>query len=62
MADVYPIFQLGWFPDYSDADNYLSSFFNTDNFLNNHFSNAEVRRAHRRPGDRAGPRGTRTRS
>ena len=41
-ADVYPVYQLGWFPDYSDADNYLSPFFQTDNFLKNHFSNAEV--------------------
>jgi peptide/nickel transport system substrate-binding protein len=41
-ADVYPMYQLGWFPDYSDADNYLSPFFQTDNFLANHFSNAEL--------------------
>ncbi|MBB5632232.1 peptide/nickel transport system substrate-binding protein [Cryobacterium mesophilum] len=41
-ADVYPMYQLGWFPDYSDADNYLSPFFQTDNFLKNHFSNAEI--------------------
>ncbi|WP_353828005.1 ABC transporter substrate-binding protein [Agromyces sp. SYSU T0242] len=42
-ADVYPAYQLGWFPDYSDADNYLSPFFLTDvNFLGNHYSNPEV--------------------
>jgi len=41
-ADVYPMYQLGWFPDYSDADNYLSPFFKTENFLANHFSDAEV--------------------
>ncbi|MBN9606197.1 MAG: peptide ABC transporter substrate-binding protein [Actinomycetales bacterium] len=41
-TDVYPIYQLGWFPDYSDADNYLSPFFQEDNFLGNHFSDAEV--------------------
>ncbi|MBX3088567.1 MAG: peptide ABC transporter substrate-binding protein, partial [Cryobacterium sp.] len=41
-ADVYPIYQLGWFPDYSDADNYLTPFFLTENFLQNHFSNAEI--------------------
>lgn len=41
-ADAYPMYQLGWFPDYSDADNYLSPFFQTDNFLANHFSNAEL--------------------
>ncbi|RMI06641.1 ABC transporter substrate-binding protein [Cellulomonas triticagri] len=41
-ADVYPAYQLGWFPDYSDADNYLTPFFLTDNFLGNHYDNAEV--------------------
>ena len=41
-ADVYPIYQLGWFPDYSDADNYLSPFFQTENFLGNHYSNPEM--------------------
>ncbi len=41
-ADVYPIFQLGWFPDYSDADNYVSPFFVKNNFLVNHYDNPEV--------------------
>jgi len=41
-ADVYPAYQLGWFPDYSDADNYLSPFFLTENFLGNHYDNPEV--------------------
>ncbi|WP_292835241.1 ABC transporter substrate-binding protein [Microbacterium sp.] len=41
-ADVYPAYQLGWFPDYSDADNYLAPFFLENNFLGNHYSNAEV--------------------
>lgn len=41
-ADVYPAYQLGWFPDYSDADNYLTPFFLTENFLGNHYSNPEV--------------------
>ena len=41
-SDVYPAYQLGWFPDYSDADNYLSPFFLTENFLGNHYSNQEV--------------------
>ena len=27
VKDVYPAYQLGWFPDYSDADNYLTPFF-----------------------------------
>ncbi|MWV60707.1 ABC transporter substrate-binding protein [Rathayibacter sp. VKM Ac-2754] len=41
-SDVYPAYQLGWFPDYSDADNYLSPFFIKENFLANHFDDAEV--------------------
>ncbi|MBN9179793.1 MAG: peptide ABC transporter substrate-binding protein [Microbacterium sp.] len=41
-ADTYPMYQLGWFPDYSDADNYLSPFFSKDNFLVNHYDNADV--------------------
>ncbi|UEJ81686.1 ABC transporter substrate-binding protein [Brachybacterium halotolerans subsp. kimchii] len=44
VADVYPAYQLGWFPDYSDADNYLSPFFIKDNFLANHYDNAEVQK------------------
>jgi peptide/nickel transport system substrate-binding protein len=41
-ADAYPAYQLGWFPDYSDADNYLTPFFLTKNFLSNHYSNQQV--------------------
>jgi peptide/nickel transport system substrate-binding protein len=41
-ADVYPMYQLGWFPDYSDADNYLSPFFLKDNFLKNHYDDPAV--------------------
>ncbi|WP_454114445.1 ABC transporter substrate-binding protein [Microbacterium lacticum] len=41
-ADVYPAYQLGWFPDYSDADNYLTPFFLEKNFLGNHYVNPEV--------------------
>jgi peptide/nickel transport system substrate-binding protein len=40
--DVYPAYQLGWFPDYSDADNYLTPFFLTENFISNHYDNKEV--------------------
>ncbi|SCX39870.1 peptide/nickel transport system substrate-binding protein [Klenkia marina] len=42
VADVYPAYQLGWFPDYSDADNYLTPFFLDGGFLGNHYSNAQV--------------------
>ncbi|OZG67403.1 ABC transporter substrate-binding protein [Bifidobacterium eulemuris] len=38
----YPLYQLGWFPDYSDPDNYLSPFFRDGNFVNNGYSNAEI--------------------
>ena len=41
-ADVYPAYQLGWYPDYSDADNYLTPFFLKANFLGNHYDNPEV--------------------
>ncbi|MGV8966448.1 MAG: ABC transporter substrate-binding protein [Cellulomonas sp.] len=41
-ADAYPAYQLGWFPDFSDADNYLTPFFDVDNFLGNHFENPEI--------------------
>lgn len=44
VADVYPAYQLGWFPDYSDADNYLTPFFSLDNFLGNHYDNADVQK------------------
>lgn len=44
--DVYPAYQLGWFPDYSDADNYLVPFFyDTDKspaFLANHFRDEDL--------------------
>ena len=42
VADVYPAYQLGWFPDYSDPDNYLTPFFTENNFLANHYSNPDV--------------------
>jgi peptide/nickel transport system substrate-binding protein len=38
----YPAYQLGWFPDYPDADNYLASFYSSDTFLANGYSNERV--------------------
>jgi peptide/nickel transport system substrate-binding protein len=35
--DTYPIYQLGWFPDYVDGDNYLSPFLVEDNFVHAHY-------------------------
>ncbi|GAB3283123.1 ABC transporter substrate-binding protein [Sinomonas notoginsengisoli] len=40
--DVYPMYQLGWFPDFSDPDNYLTPFFSKNTFLKNHYDNATV--------------------
>ncbi|MGI9084855.1 MAG: ABC transporter substrate-binding protein [Aeromicrobium sp.] len=39
-ADAYPVFQLGWFPDFPDADNYLSPFLTEGpgNFTNSHYN------------------------
>ncbi|WP_124039759.1 ABC transporter substrate-binding protein [Neoactinobaculum massilliense] len=42
--DAYPLFQLGWFPDFPDPDNYLTPFFSENSFLLNHYDNAEVRK------------------
>ena len=42
VKDLYPAYQLGWFPDYSDADNYLTPFFSKENFLANHYDNTAV--------------------
>src|SRR3954465_4425828 len=45
-SDVYPAYQLGWFPDFSDAHNYLTPFFqntaDTTNFLANHYNNPAI--------------------
>ena len=42
VADAYPVYQLGWFPDYPDADNYLTPFFGPDNFLQSHFESPAI--------------------
>lgn len=38
----YPLYQLGTFPDYADADTYLTPFFGTGNALKNHYDDADV--------------------
>ncbi|NUS44895.1 MAG: peptide ABC transporter substrate-binding protein [Mycobacteriaceae bacterium] len=40
--DSYPVFQLGWFPDYPDADNYLTPILGPNNMTKNHFSSPDV--------------------
>jgi len=42
VKDAYPVYQLGWFPDFPDADNYLTPFFIPDNFIGNHFDAPEI--------------------
>jgi peptide/nickel transport system substrate-binding protein len=42
FTDKYPQFQLGWFPDYPDPDDYVGNFLSKTSFLNIHFDNAEV--------------------
>ncbi len=39
---AYDLFILGWFPDYLDADNYLSPFFVDGGFYQNNYSNQQV--------------------
>ncbi|MBC7630696.1 ABC transporter substrate-binding protein [Aeromicrobium sp.] len=47
-ADAYPVFQLGWFPDFPDADNYLSPFLapykkdKSGNFTNSHYNDEDT--------------------
>lgn len=39
FTDKYPIYELGWFPDYTDPDNYTSPFYSKESFLNIHYNN-----------------------
>ncbi len=36
-ADAYPEYQLGWFPDFPDADNYFAPFLVPNNFVGAHY-------------------------
>jgi peptide/nickel transport system substrate-binding protein len=40
--NAYDLFQLGWFPDFLDADNYLSPFFVDGGFYANNYSNPQI--------------------
>ena len=42
FTNKYPTYQLGWFPDYPDADDYTASFYAPDSFLNVGYDNAEM--------------------
>jgi peptide/nickel transport system substrate-binding protein len=41
-AGAMDVFQLGWFPDYTDADDYLAPFYPNGGFFNNHYNNPLV--------------------
>jgi peptide/nickel transport system substrate-binding protein len=51
VKDTYPIYQLGWFPDFVDADNYLFNFLSEQNFVHAHYCDAG---ATNRPCDKDG--------
>lgn len=40
VKDAYPAYQIGWFPDFPDPDNYLTPFFAPNNFLQSHYEDA----------------------
>jgi len=42
LDDKCPAYQLGWFPDYPDTDDYVGVFYNTDSFFNDHYSDPAV--------------------
>lgn len=42
VQDAYPIYQLGWFPDFVDGDNYLSPFLANNNFVHAHYCDANA--------------------
>jgi peptide/nickel transport system substrate-binding protein len=44
LGRQYGAFQLGWFPDYPDTENYLLSFYQVDNFTANGYSNPKMTR------------------
>jgi peptide/nickel transport system substrate-binding protein len=42
VKDTYSIYQLGWFPDFVDADNYLAPFLGNNNFVHAHYCDANA--------------------
>lgn len=42
VKDSYPIYQLGWFPDFPDPDNYLSPFYAPGNFVKSHYKDKKM--------------------
>ncbi len=44
LGTQYNAFQLGWFPDYPDPENYVLSFYQSGNFTENGYSNPKMTR------------------
>lgn len=42
LGNQYNAFQLGWFPDYPDPENYVLSFYQEDNFTANGYKSAKM--------------------
>ena len=42
MTETYDLFQLGWYPDILDADNYLSPFLRDGGFYENNYHSEEA--------------------
>jgi len=42
FTDQYPAFQLGWFPDFVDGDNYVFFAYSSSSYLNDHYSNKKM--------------------
>jgi len=42
LGKTYGAFQLGWFPDYPDADDYTVSFYQPQSFLSNGYNNKRM--------------------
>ena len=42
FTDNYPAFQLGWFPDFVDADNYVGFAYASSSYLNDHYTNKKI--------------------
>lgn len=40
----YDVYGMGWFPDYPDAEAFISPFLDEDNFLNSPYANSEIRK------------------
>ncbi|MGW1536096.1 ABC transporter substrate-binding protein [Streptomyces aureus] len=43
VKHLYPLYQLGWYADYLDADNYLSPFYSANSWVANGYSDPAVR-------------------